>query len=60
MANTLSRRLKVAKYYRRLHPVLSTTSLLVLRGNWLAQAGFVPGATAVVEVEPGRLIITAK
>jgi len=50
----------VALHYRRLHPALSTTSLLVLRGNWLAQAGFVPGATAVVEIEPGRLIITAK
>ena len=59
MALSTPRRLKVALHYRRLHPDLSTTSLLVLRGNWLAEAGFVPGATVVVEVEAGRLIITA-
>jgi len=58
VANTSFRRLKVALYYRRLHPTLSTTSQLVLRGNWLAEAGFGPGVTAVVEVEIGRLTIT--
>ena len=52
------RRLKVAAYYKRLYPRLAITSLLTLRGDWLAAAGFLPGATATVEIHAGRLVIT--
>ncbi len=52
------RRLKVATHCRELRPNLRTTSQLLLRGNWLAAAGFAPGTVAVVEVAPGQLTIT--
>ncbi|QKG55229.1 type I addiction module toxin, SymE family [Hymenobacter sp. BRD128] len=58
MAQHTARRLKVAQHFRSLHPRLSTTSKLTLAGDWLAAAGFLPGAFAVVEVQAGRLIIT--
>jgi hypothetical protein len=58
MSQQAPRRLKVAKHYRQLHPRLSTTSKLTLQGDWLAAAGFAPGAIAQVEVQAGRLIIT--
>lgn len=53
-----SRRLKVAMFYKSCHPNLKTAPELLLRGDWLAAAGFAPGAVAVVQVEAGRLIIT--
>ena len=59
MPSPTPRRLKVAKHYRSLHPCLSTTAKLILQGDWLAAAGFPPGATALVEVQAGRLTITA-
>ena len=52
------RRLQVATHYRSLHPRLSTTAKLTLSGDWLAAAGFPPGAVALVEVQAGRLVIT--
>ncbi len=56
------RRLKVATHYRSLQrPLwgsLSTTAKLTLAGDWLAAAGFAPGAVALVEVQYGRLVIT--
>ncbi|TYZ12757.1 type I toxin-antitoxin system SymE family toxin [Hymenobacter lutimineralis] len=55
----MPRRLKVAPHYKRLHPTLAVTSSLRLQGDWLTAAGFAPGATALVQVEAGRLIITA-
>lgn len=58
MAQHTARRIKVATHFRSLHPQLSTTSKLTLSGNWLAAAGFAPGAIAQVEVQAGRLIIT--
>lgn len=59
MPQQTTRRLKVAKHYRSLHPRLSTTSKLTLSGDWLAAAGFAPGTVAAIEVQAGRLIITA-
>ncbi|WP_262383905.1 type I toxin-antitoxin system SymE family toxin [Hymenobacter lutimineralis] len=59
MPATMPRRLKVAPHYKRLHPTLAVTSSLRLQGDWLTAAGFAPGATALVQVEAGRLIITA-
>jgi len=55
---TTPRRLKVARHYRSLHPQLSTTSKLLLQGDWLTAAGFPPGTVATVEVQAGCLIIT--
>ena len=59
MPTATPRRLKVAAHYKRLHPRLAVTSLLTLRGDWLAAAGFLPGATASIEIQAGRLIITS-
>jgi hypothetical protein len=56
--HTAARRIKLATHFRSLHPQLSTTSKLTLSGDWLAAAGFAPGAIAQVEVQAGRLIIT--
>ncbi|MGI4870437.1 MAG: SymE family type I addiction module toxin [Janthinobacterium lividum] len=56
--SSTARRLKVATFYRALHPNLRTTAQLILCGNWLAAAGFTPGTVAVVEVAPGQLTIT--
>lgn len=53
------RRLKVTAHYRQLAPQLRTTARLLLLGNWLAAAGFGPGVVAEVQVEAGRLVITA-
>ena len=58
MAQSSIRRLKVACHFRQLHPHLSTTAKLTLQGDWLAAAGFPPGAVALVEVQAGRLTIT--
>ncbi len=58
MAQPSTRRLKVARFFRQLHPQLTTTAKLTLQGNWLEAAGFHPGAIALVEVAPGRLVIT--
>lgn len=58
MSKHQPRRLKVATHFRELHPNLRTTAQLLLRGNWLAAAGFAPGSVAVVQVAPGRLTIT--
>jgi len=55
-----SRQLKVTPHYRQLHPQQRITARLMLLGNWLADAGFTPGAVAVVQVEAGRLTITRK
>jgi hypothetical protein len=59
MAQHTARRIKVATHFRSLRPQLSTTSKLTLSGDWLAAAGFAPGTTAAIEVQAGRLIITA-
>jgi hypothetical protein len=53
-----SRKIKVAAFYRSLHPVLKVTPSLRLTGEWLHSAGFAPGDTVAVEVTPGRLVIT--
>ena len=37
----------------------SRCSLIRLKGKWLTSAGFKPGQKVRVEVEQGRLIITA-
>jgi hypothetical protein len=58
MSQPTPRRLTVARHYRQLHPHLSTTSKLLLQGDWLTAAGFPPGTVAVVEVQAGRLTIT--
>lgn len=58
MSQLAPRCLKVAKHYRQLHPRLSTTSKLILQGDWLTAAGFPPGAVAVVQVQAGQLVIT--
>ncbi|WP_345122606.1 SymE family type I addiction module toxin [Hymenobacter antarcticus] len=52
------RRLKVAPRYARLPPDLKITSSLHLCGDWLRNAGFVPGDVVSVEVTLGRLTIT--
>ena len=54
-----ARRIKVAPLYRQLHPQVRITSQLRIQGNWLAAAGFAPGTVAAIEVQAGRLIITA-
>ncbi len=59
MAQHPARRIKVATHFRSLRPQLSTTSKLILSGDWLAAAGFAPGTVAAIEVQAGRLIITA-
>lgn len=38
----------------------SPYSLIRIKGKWLTRAGFKPGAKVLVEVEQGRLIITAE
>jgi len=53
-----ARKIKVALHYRQLHPHTRTTAKLLLQGNWLEAAGFVPGTVAAIEVQAGRLIIT--
>lgn len=37
----------------------SRYSLIRLKGLWLTKAGFKPGQKVLVEVEAGRLVITA-
>jgi hypothetical protein len=59
MTQPKMRRLKVAPHYKRLHPCIAISSSLRLQGDWLTEAGFVPGKTALIQVEAGRLIITA-
>ena len=54
-----ARRIKVAPHYKFLSPRLAITSKLMLQGDWLAAAGFAPGTVAAIEVQAGRLIITA-
>jgi len=53
-----SRKIKVAAFYRSLHPELKITSSLRLTGDWLHNAGFTPGDVVTVEVTTGRLVIT--
>lgn len=36
----------------------STTASLRLSGKWLEQAGFQAGQVVLVQVEPGKLVIT--
>ena len=52
-----SRRIKVAAFYKSLHPELKVTSSLRLRGEWLRQAGFDPGDIVEVVVALGCLVI---
>ena len=52
-----SRKIKVAAFYRSLHPELKVASSLRLRGEWLRQAGFHPGDFVEVEIAPGYLVI---
>lgn len=55
-----SRRIKVAAFYKSLHPELKIVSSLRLRGEWLRQAGFDPGDVVEVVVAAGQLVITKK
>jgi hypothetical protein len=53
-----NRRIKVAAFYTNLHPNLKVAPALRLAGEWLRNAGFVPGDVVAVEVTRGRLVIT--
>jgi hypothetical protein len=55
-----SRKIKVAAFYKSLHPELKIASSLCLRGDWLRQAGFDPGDIVEVVVALGCLVIRKK
>lgn len=52
------RRIKVVAFYTSLRPNLKVAPALRLAGEWLRNAGFVPGDVVAVEVTHGRLVIT--
>lgn len=54
-----ARRIKVAPHFAARRYDTRLTSKLLLQGSWLEAAGFPPGAVAQVEVQAGRLLITA-
>ncbi len=51
---TIEEGVRLLKWNRR-----SRYSLIRLKGKWLMGAGFKPGQKVRVEVEAGRLVITA-
>jgi hypothetical protein len=59
MAQYPARRIKVAPHFAARRYDTRITSKLLLRGAWLEAAGFAHGAVATIEVQAGRLIITA-
>jgi len=52
------RLLKVEEFWTpRFQVGCSSSSLIRLKGKWLAEAGFTPGQQAEVKVEPGRIVL---
>lgn len=51
---TIEEGLRFLKWHKK-----SRYSLIRLKGKWLTSAGFKPGQKVSVQVEQGRLIITA-
>ena len=54
-----SRKIKVERRHRPRVYGYAATAKLMLSGHWLQAAGFAPGTIAAIEVQAGRLIITA-
>ncbi len=60
------RYMKVRKAYRdyylknQSHPGYPTTPYILLKGNWLEEAGFVIDTPVLVHVQPNRLVLTPR
>lgn len=58
----MQRKRKVQKGYRPSRSLIKKPEIcvprLVLDGHWLGDAGFIPGAVAIIQSEPGRITLT--